>query len=902
MKVGYNKLYLYSTLLTALLMLNSACTRDKESNLSLKLSIPSGSAGFSSLTAPNATLSTVIVNVRIPGKPLFVKEVDYHDTTGPAFGAPITIEIPNVPSGSDALVQYLGLFEAVSGNMILTYGDSVVNISGTQTTANVVATVFGNSNKQGRVSGRFITSGSSSYTTFAGPTGILTGYIMPPNNRPRMAVTRTPIVNGWFNIFALEGTTALMTYELPDGTPVFVNKNLDYFVTSNPSEHKKIVMHKPVTYRRDHKDGVLKADGAEDYVLGVFAKDSAVFSNISSGLSGVSLCYANFDESIPNVFTDATGLTQVNYKSSSGTLGTDIIKNASAGTGNPSASNTLYVSGCNPNTHSLSFFHNMIGGGGEDVTGIRPPFRMIDSWKKYGGFLNQSFTTGPDTIHLLWQYLPGVSSSDVSGAIVFAKSNSASGGGGGGDKNCFEKATSEGMTMATSVTGIVNTANLSMVLGTAVDSNNYYNFQFMICPYRELVAGGPREYFEEIRSGCYGDCNGGLDHFGWALSGATTSISTNTAYPNNVMASVANITLEALNGHQYTILDLAADAAGLSTGDEIMIRVSAVDKDVYACGTSISPQQYAFARVLYKNSTLVYIPQGTFLDKVDITNLTTAPPTASHCFIQVAKVLQYGNLTFTSTGAMYTNQYAGFTNAGGVLPMRVSGTLTFTNAANSILAGGTGYGANLSGGNGRGSFIGHGGQEGISTPYGSSGGAGLSSAGGAGNAATASPFVGSTGMIPLAMGASGGGSSTATGGSGGGLIFIAGRKIVNTASSNGMMISANGDNGNGSGGKAGGGGAGGSVAIVAEKFVPSTYPIDLSANGGGGGAASGAYGGGGGGGNLSILVCDQSNISSMFAATNAYGGASGGGAANAGGLGNTVNLTPQNYSLCRVGN
>ena len=583
MLLGLNRIILFS----ALFVFVSGCTRKAETNLSLKLSIPSSSS-FSSLTFPDAKLSTVIVNVRIPGKNLFVKEIDFHDAaSAPQLGAPITIEVPNAPSGSDALVQYMGVFEAVSGQMLFTYGDATVNISGAQTTANIVATQFGSSSKQGRIAGRYITSGTNS-SNMSGPTGTMIAYIMPPGGKPRMAVEKSAILNGWFNIFVLEGTTALMTYEMMDGTVVFDNVNLASFNTTS-SLHKKIVVNKPVSYRKDHQSSTIVAEGEEDYVLGFFAKDATVTSSLSSTFStALQVCYPTATESIPGMFTSASATAQMHYNPTD-TPGSKITVNLANSYGASGAtSDSLYVSGCNPtSTTSLRFMPHLLNGGHDSMFGMKPPFRVVNEFQSYGGgYLNTVFN-GSSTINLSWAYLPGIITADVSGAVVYAKYSSGGGGdsGGGGNKNCFEKATEAGMSPITTVSGTTTSTSVTGVNGTSVNSSNYYNFSFLVCPYRDIV-GKPREYFAEARSGCIGGCSNS-EHFGWGT--ATPTVSTTASYPTDAIARVTSIDPYTTAGHEYISLGLAGSATGIQDGDEVLLRIAAMDTGSGSpCGTGAS--------------------------------------------------------------------------------------------------------------------------------------------------------------------------------------------------------------------------------------------------------------------------------------------------------------------------
>lgn len=905
MLLGLNRILLSSSLVV--MVFASACTRKAETDLSLKLTVPTSSS-FSSLTFPDAKLMTVIVNVRIPGKNLYVKEIEFHDNGGgPQYGAPITIEVPNVPSGSNALVQYLGVFESTTGQMIFTYGDTTVNITGAQTTANLTATQFGSSTKEGRVAGRFITGGTSP-SSMTGPTGTMIGYIMPPGGKPRMAVKKSPIINGWFNVFFLEGAAALMTYEMMDGTPIFENKNLAFFNTSN-SNHKKIVMNKPISYRKNHDDGTMQAEGEVDYVLGFFAKDATVVSTLSSAWSTLSICYPTTSQSIPNVFTTANATAQMLYTPTN-SPGSDITKNSTASSGSSGvALSSLFVTACDPTSPSiLRFMPHLLSSGDSDSSfGLRPPFRLMNEFQEYGGYLTSKFN-GTNAIDLAWSYLPGIITADISGATIYGKyyptGNMGGGNSGGDSKNCYEKAMSENMEVVTTMSGTTTGYTATgTVLGTAIAANTYYKYEFLVCPYRD-IAGSAREYYKEIRTNCIGGSCGSANHYGWGTENDT--ISTSVVYDANRIARVTGSAVASGSGHLYTTLTLAAPAAGIAESDEVMLRVvSASGSD---CGANISPNQYEFARALTSASgTTLVIPRGTFADNLNQTYLTATPMSANYCYVQVAKVLHLMNLTFNAGGSLFTDPFGNFTEAGGVLPLRVAGKLQFNDSGNSINTNATGF-SNVATGNGHGSTPGTGGTAGGGGGplYGAGGGAGAGGSGGMGNksggASGGTISGGGGGMFQIAMGAAGGGTASALGGTGGGLIFIAARTIENAAPNGSVEIVTNGDPGSSVTDQAGGGGGGGSVVIVNEKLLAGTYPIIIQARGGAGVMNGNASSGGGGGGSITVTSCSTtvlpSTVFDLSSNPTMGGTAGGGGVAQNGQPGVSLLMDASNSSHC----
>src|SRR5688572_29553567 len=117
------------------------CTRQVEEKSTISLTIPTfKSAGVQAV--PDHLLAILIVNVQGPGLPgpiyRFIEHTCMKDehapgcqdlsTVGDLAG---TIEIADVPNGSDRLVQVMGVFiHRTTKNMKFYYGDSLVALNG----------------------------------------------------------------------------------------------------------------------------------------------------------------------------------------------------------------------------------------------------------------------------------------------------------------------------------------------------------------------------------------------------------------------------------------------------------------------------------------------------------------------------------------------------------------------------------------------------------------------------------------------------------------------------------------------------------------------------------------------------------------------------------------------------
>jgi len=339
-----------------------------------------------------------------------------------------------------------------------------------------------------------------------------------------------------------------------------------------------------------------------------------------------------------------------------------------------------------------------------------------------------------------------------------------------------------------------------------------------------------------------------------------------------------------------------------TSGDEVMVIVmggngklgpiTGPNTDDYdACGYRAWQGRYQFARVIASDNPTgtITLTKGTFLDNLwkdadgngvpyttgagsDLdtanTRLIAGANATNFCKIQIVKVMHFYDLELQSpSGALSQNSNFDWTNGGGVMAMRVSGTLDLgsysisadgagyqgvankngdgingsTGTCSNIAITGTGGGCGASGGGGGG---GHGNQSG--NPFDSSGGNGSSGGGAGGHGAGDNCGDGSCfGSLKykIFMGGAGGGVPGTGGGSGGGIIYIAAQNII---ASSGAKITANG-NTNGYAG----GGAGGSI-MLSYKTITNPNNLTLNTNGGGGGSNSG----GGGGGRIHVNSCN----------------------------------------------
>lgn len=301
--------------------------------------------------------------------------------------------------------------------------------------------------------------------------------------------------------------------------------------------------------------------------------------------------------------------------------------------------------------------------------------------------------------------------------------------------------------------------------------------------------------------------------------------------------------------------------------------------------------------------------------------LTAAPTiifdfTSVNSSLQIISFRRLGSPNYATTSNITALPWDG--NIGGVVALRVAGTLTLnhTITANGagfrggIASSGTNGGAcdpntYFTGGNtvsaekgegvfrrtaaaeqyGRGKLVNGGGGGNVHNAGGGGGGnVTTGGEGGFGYSCTATTKSGGLGGLALDayisssrvfMGGGGGGGHQnnnvgSSGGNGGGIILINANKIITTGSCTNRTISANGNNAIDAGGNdgAGGGGAAGSIIFDVTSFgVLAGCPMVADASGGKGGSVgnAAAHGGGGGGGQGRIIfsAATPANVSSV---------------------------------------
>ncbi|MGE4130051.1 MAG: hypothetical protein AB7F86_00350 [Bdellovibrionales bacterium] len=859
-------------MVAVLFLFNTTCTRSVP-NVSLRLSIPAPS-GLADLDA-NDLLEVVIVNIHIPGKPLLVREFNFENQSIP-LGQDLNLDINDVPAGSGVFVQVLTVYSnQVNGVFKFLYGDATTTVSSGAPPVEITAANAGASDRMIRLAGRILTS----TVPDAGPTGVLIAQFQPPNGKPYMSVDKTPIVNGWFQAFAIDSTTAGFRYVMGD-TVVFDNLNSQSpaLATSN----SRLQVRKPVSARRDNSQ--TRMDPETDYYLGFWGAGS-----------GKQVCYVDTHEALLNIYTDATLTTPLEYRNTGAT--TANVRPVAGGSAESNYGVFATAGSTCTNPQLLSgdalIFHNQYANDERDYAGFRVPYQALRPFTLRPSYLIGDYFTGPDRWEIKWKYLPGAAVTGL-GTEIWAKYE-ANGGGGGGKNEC-SRLTEQGYQLISSVAAPTETYSFTGVPGQPMTAANRYDFRIAACAYYEAPQGRT-QLGEYIEANCLGSNCGETEHFGWGVSNKTISGGQFFDSLTPISGKSQRVTGAIASFDNYTSLAVGSEV-GFFSGQEALVLVngagSATDCGSYQ-GQTIDVGTFGFARILSTGTGEIRISKGTFLDGITTTNLSAAATTSTFCYVQIVQMIHFRDITITGGPANLTLGAAFDYGAGGggVIAFRANGTLNLGTSGDKIDVSAKGYpgadSTNANGGGDRrapiGSGINHmGGQYGLDA----SGGAGF---GGGGSGAITTGGIARTETnqgLRLVFGggaASSGGSANM--GQGGGIVFIAAKEIV---SEGGGAIYAD-----GAGSTSYSGAGGGSINLITKKLSKgaSTGGVNYLARGG---DSSATNSGGGGGGFVSVIACAND-----LASTNlqTLGGALTGSGV-AGSTGSTSAYpSATNYGICR---
>lgn len=904
------------------LVFASGCTRALPDHVELSVSVPTSLNKLGTLgTAGSEKLELVILNLReTPASPprVFFFEAGKNLPGGATIGGPLVLTLAGdaIPLSKTTLVQYAGVFKDDAGALVFSYGDTTVNtaVNGV-IPASIVATVYpSGGGRQLNFGGRYLSAAN------AGPTGGLTTYFqppIPPNSAatlapPPMAVDRSEMIDGYFSTFAIEGgpaTNPKFTYKLLDyatGTESViwadVNSSSSLFDPSDVNSNF-LRLNVPPHFRQERRENgsiLTKPDPGGWYYAGHWAVDSTVLgdSNVGEFLDSAP------SQTLSDLTSDPIGLTPLPYISVASTIPSlqpDFSSSDQAG-----GANSIYVYPTRIRDHD------------SDVYGFRGVFAILDPSAQYDDAFLKATRITATNVSLSWQYLP-LSSGALSGAEVFYKFEQSGGGGSGGDgpslegrPNCASDLSKQGFVRYATGTGEVTGSTATISLTGTPDGKSFtqdYGHRFAICPYK--LVNSKREYYRAYAStSCFGGCRNDDAQmtFGNKVPGLSNDLylySMDQFDSMTIRGATARIKdVKDMSDGTFEInFNSSLMSYSAAVGDEIFIKVMGQKSSIMTnpptstCGNSaygpIGSFEYDTAVVTDRPDTARMIIKPTRTDllkgvqvrhnpsnqqynnNTDQIDLNAAPTDTNFCYIQIVKVPHFGNVSFYgSTNGIKARQFNWDDDGGGIVAMRVNGTLDFSYPGVTIHADEKGFPSGSSpAGDGAGYFSGAGGAS--TTIIGAGGASGAAGSGGSGeNVGGAATFPGRGGLVSLmtpileqrftlALGNGGGAGSAGTlGGRGGGLVMISARQIKVRGAGNSIdargapaLAPTVGESGTG-------GGGGGSVNIYAKNIVNAdgaSGRLTSSVSGGNGGNYPGAPGGGGGGaGFVKARLCNTS--------------------------------------------
>ena len=389
-------------------LLTTSCTREAEKasqiNLSLK-NIYNSKIGAQSI---GSNVSHIVVNIQGAGLPgPIVWNWDAHHN-GTMLTPPDYVRL-DVPKGTARLIQILLVSETESGAEEFSYGDVVKDLVAEFESVTIVVNSVsgGGSGVQGQVGGRYLNVGGTS-----GPTGELELLFTPPvAGRPKMKIMDVSMINGWFNLFLIDG--AAFSYRFKhSGLNLFDGTNLDLNgAVFSPLSQTDHLLHliQPAgisAYMNNGATPTTETRGEERYIAGFFGPGAAsvpraaCYNTTAGSVSNMYTAYTNNTTNTPMWYDPNSGVTTKVRRLNSfvgKAIGVGIC-----GTGTE-YDNILKIDGKN------------VGSGKGRTFGFESVFKISSS--SYNA-IQATYSSG--VLTLSWNYLPDVIGVDgVDGVSVF---------------------------------------------------------------------------------------------------------------------------------------------------------------------------------------------------------------------------------------------------------------------------------------------------------------------------------------------------------------------------------------------------------------------------------------------------------------------------------------------------
>ncbi len=448
-------------------------------NVSISLSLGSNISGQ---TAASSQPTHIVINVRGPLMPNdVIWNWDAHQG-GNIVPPPANIVL-DVPKGPDRLFQILVVNENGSGQMQFLYGDTVKTLAAAAEDVSISVANIGSGGEEAEIGGRYLTGDD------VGPTGALELLFQPPGtNRPAMKIFNTSMINGWFQLFMING--APFTYRwVHSGATLFSGNGFsDPEFTPASNLAYKLHLIRPAGYSYYQKDGgafVTEARAAARMVAGYFGPAAPTYGKV--------VCYTPA-QTMQSFYSDIGHTTAILYDPSSVATTKTIRLNNQGGIAYGSGA----CAGGDPFIDWIKVDGKYAGNGRDQTFG----FRGIFASPANSNTISSSFNSGTQVMTLSWSFLPGViGANGADGVAIYAHPNFEGGMEMGGDGIDCEKLQTVGFSW------VGDTSSNSFAF--PVTSTNQSTTKAALCPYKLNYAGKPRYLFNGTRYENHGSGGGG---------------------------------------------------------------------------------------------------------------------------------------------------------------------------------------------------------------------------------------------------------------------------------------------------------------------------------------------------------------------------------------------------------
>lgn len=401
------RLSVWVLLACALLSFSLGCSRKVKKDTSVKLSIATNSGGkhnkLESLSS-DYRITFILINVSGPGiSPTLIFDWDGHCGGVDCPPAPSAVEF-NVPTGAGRLIQVLVVYADSDGGEEIYYGDATADLTQSSATVSVTtSSIMTIAGTEVMVAGRYL-DGSA----VGGPSGMLETQFVPPNNRPPMFISRTPVFAGWIQVQAIDGVP--FNYIL-NGQPFLMNLFPGSAAIAPSSALVSVrVPAADNTYTDSNSNSITETRSEYRVRVGYFGP----------AVGTQKACYDNrADQTLSGLYEVATSTA---LKWDGAAPASNEAGPEAGGMGfDPTGSGNVCHNLASAYDDHMVFDTSQIRNGHDSVAGFRGPFRSV------GGSSGSPYFTwtkdGSDNLTVNWKYLPGVTRGGfaVSGISIFKR-------------------------------------------------------------------------------------------------------------------------------------------------------------------------------------------------------------------------------------------------------------------------------------------------------------------------------------------------------------------------------------------------------------------------------------------------------------------------------------------------